>query len=58
MVRRFLHDEVILLNQSPVVWVPDPNLLALGLDTVVADEVLSSLENFKPETWGLPPYVG
>jgi len=38
------------------VWVPDPNLLALSLDNVVADQVLSSLEEFKPEEWGLPPY--
>lgn len=37
-----------------VVWVPDPNLLALepGLEVVP----ISSLEDFKPETWGLPPY--
>jgi pseudouridine-5'-monophosphatase len=37
-----------------VIWVPDPNLLALdpGLEVVP----LSSLEEFKPESWGLPPY--
>lgn len=45
-----------LLKSRQAVWVPDPNLLALGLDNVVADQVLSSLEEFKPEEWGLPPY--
>lgn len=43
-----------------VVWVPDPNLLALGDDgsTSVekADQTLKSLEEFVPEEWGLPPY--
>lgn len=38
-----------------VVAVPDP-----GIDAVLfppADEVLPSLRAFRPETWGLPPYV-
>jgi len=41
-----------------VVWVPDPNLLALGLDGIIErpDQVLSSIEQFKPEEWGLPSY--
>ncbi|KAI0076136.1 HAD-like protein [Panus rudis PR-1116 ss-1] len=43
-----------------VVWVPDPNLLALGdnENTILEkpDQTLKSLEDFKPEEWGLPPY--
>lgn len=50
-----------------VVWVPDPNLVAVGtngngsgvtsLSTVEQpDQTLKSLEDFKPEEWGLPPY--
>ncbi|EKM54782.1 uncharacterized protein PHACADRAFT_197213 [Phanerochaete carnosa HHB-10118-sp] len=50
-----------------VVWVPDPNLVALGtndnadattsLSTVEQpDQTLKTLEDFKPEEWGLPPY--
>ncbi|EMD37670.1 hypothetical protein CERSUDRAFT_136395 [Gelatoporia subvermispora B] len=45
-----------------VVWVPDPNLLALGSDTTTPlgpeqpDLTLKSLEDFVPEEWGLPPY--
>jgi len=41
-----------------VVWVPDSQLLALGLDGIIErpDQVVSSLEHFKPEEWGLPPY--
>ncbi|KAG6375506.1 HAD-like protein [Boletus reticuloceps] len=40
-----------------VVWVPDPNLLAMeysGKHT--PDETLRSIEEFRPEKWGLPPY--
>ena len=45
-----------------VVWVPDPNLIALngGVETPATieqpDQILMSLEDFKPEEWGLPPY--
>ncbi|KAG9103048.1 hypothetical protein FRC06_000375 [Ceratobasidium sp. 370] len=40
-----------------VVWVPDPNLSALATsDELGADETLRSLVDFKPESWGLPPY--
>ncbi|THH31390.1 hypothetical protein EUX98_g2777 [Antrodiella citrinella] len=45
-----------------VVWVPDDNLLTVdgsknGLTTLVQpDQTLKSLEAFKPEEWGLPPY--
>lgn len=42
-----------------VVWVPDPNLLKLdmaGTPEVQPDQMLKSLEEFKPEEWGLPPY--
>ncbi|PWN31919.1 HAD-like protein [Meira miltonrushii] len=42
-----------------VVWVPDPNLAALlkndGED-LHPTQTLSSLEDFKPEQWGLPPF--
>jgi len=42
-----------------VVWVPDPNLLALGLTEILErpDQVLQSLEYFNPGEWGLPPYA-
>jgi len=40
-----------------VVWVPDHNLLNVQYDgTEKADQVISSLEHFVPEMWGLPPY--
>ncbi|KAI0338281.1 HAD-like protein [Trametopsis cervina] len=46
-----------------VVWVPDPNLVALGdkgIDAISVveqpDLTLKSLEDFVPEHWGLPPY--
>ncbi|KAF8871873.1 HAD-like domain-containing protein [Gymnopilus junonius] len=42
-----------------VIWVPDPNLLKLNHSvTEIADCVISSLEHFLPEQWGLPPYGG
>jgi hypothetical protein len=34
--------------------VPDPQLDAA--ETRGADEVLASLEDFRPERWGLPPF--
>ncbi|CAG8569471.1 4695_t:CDS:2 [Acaulospora colombiana] len=37
-----------------VVWVPDANLLAL--DPKLDVPKISTLENFIPEEWGLPPY--
>ncbi|KAF8608993.1 HAD-like protein [Ceratobasidium sp. AG-I] len=41
-----------------VVWIPDPNLSALTTaEELGADETLTSLEDFKPESWGLPPYA-
>lgn len=39
---------------SLVVWVPDPNLLAV--DSSLDVTKLSSLEQFRPEEWGLPAY--
>jgi len=40
-----------------VVWVPDPELLKVNYDGPLhADQILKSLEEFKPEEWGLPPY--
>ncbi|KAH8835669.1 HAD-like protein [Flagelloscypha sp. PMI_526] len=43
-----------------VVWVPDPNLIDLKQDTPsptnFADSTLQTLEDFKPQDWGLPPY--
>ncbi|KAG9120572.1 hypothetical protein FRC07_003882 [Ceratobasidium sp. 392] len=40
-----------------VVWIPDPNLTALtNSEEIGADETLRSLVDFKPESWGLPPY--
>ncbi|PPQ63669.1 hypothetical protein CVT24_004554 [Panaeolus cyanescens] len=41
-----------------VIWVPDSNLLNLGYGPVTerADQILKSLEDFRPEEWGLPPF--
>ncbi|KAI0067156.1 HAD-like protein [Artomyces pyxidatus] len=41
-----------------VVWIPDPNLLKLDAqsDAQKPDQLLRSLDEFKPEEWGLPPY--
>jgi len=42
-----------------VIWVPDPNLLDVPYsagDDEKADQVITSLENFVPDNWGLPPY--
>ncbi|KAF9527351.1 HAD-like protein [Crepidotus variabilis] len=39
-----------------VAWVPDPNLLNLGQPDEKADQTLTTIEDFKPESWGLPPY--
>ena len=46
-----------------MVWVPDPNLVALGDSGGGALSVLEqpdltvkSLEDFVPEEWGFPPY--
>ncbi|KAH9987012.1 HAD-like protein [Russula compacta] len=42
-----------------VVWVPDQNLLDIASSQLAADkpdQVLSSLEAFVPEEWGLPPF--
>jgi pseudouridine 5'-phosphatase len=42
-----------------VVWVPDENLLKVPYTGVErATQTLRSLEEFKPEEWGLPPYSG
>ncbi|KAG8967484.1 hypothetical protein FRC05_002079 [Tulasnella sp. 425] len=39
------------------IWVPDEKLRALAPnETYGADCILESLEQFKPEDWGLPPY--
>ncbi|KAF9010675.1 HAD-like domain-containing protein [Cyathus striatus] len=40
-----------------VIWIPDVNLLDVEYKgDEKADQVLRSLEDFKPEEWGLPPY--
>jgi len=40
-----------------VVWVAVPELRALEASTDIAvDQILQSLEEFRPEEWGLPPY--
>ena len=35
--------------------VPDPNMEKK--DTLQADEVLTSLQDFDPSHWGLPPFA-
>ncbi|THU95502.1 HAD-like protein [Dendrothele bispora CBS 962.96] len=40
-----------------VVWIPDPNLLNVEYTgEEKADQLLKSIEDFRPEEWGLPPY--
>lgn len=40
-----------------VVWVPDERLLDVAsASPYVPDETITSIEHFKPEKWGLPPY--
>lgn len=42
---------------TSVVWVPDENLLKVANpSTHLPDETITSIEHFKPEEWGLPPY--
>jgi hypothetical protein len=39
----------------PVVWVPHPDLWKMYPDeTFGSAEILDSLEDFEPESWGLP----
>lgn len=52
-----------LITTFSVVWVPDPNLVAVGSQDGLTpstveqpDQTLTLLEEFKPEEWGLPPY--
>lgn len=53
----FSFSKVYLLISVIVVWVAVPELRALeaSVDTA-ADQILQSLEDFRPEEWGLPPY--
>lgn len=40
-----------------VVWVPDECLLDVAsASPYIPDEMITSIEHFKPEKWGLPPY--
>ena len=40
-----------------VVWAPVPELRAHEADAdAAADQILQSLEEFRPEEWRLPPY--
>jgi len=49
--------EAAVAAGMPVVWVPDEGLLAaVGGEKVQATQRLSSLDLFKPEAWGLPPF--
>lgn len=44
-----------------VIWVPDPELLKTmtqeQIDGTQATQILTSLEDFKPEEWGLPGLI-
>ena len=56
ILSEFRHIELNHLHCA-VVWVPDEGLLAASADEQVdVSQQLSSLELFKPEEWGLPPY--
>ncbi|KAJ1977759.1 hypothetical protein H4R33_006147 [Dimargaris cristalligena] len=40
-----------------VVWIPDPNIVAMGIrDDHGAAEILTSMEEFQPEKYGLPAF--
>lgn len=40
-----------------VVWVAVPELRALETSRDIgAEQILQSLEEFRPEEWGIPPY--
>ncbi len=39
----------------PCIYVPDPNMYTTK-ELSGADEILHSLDEFKPEAWGLPSY--
>lgn len=53
----FFGGEDEVLTRVPVIWVPDPNLRAMKYSGKhVPDQTLWSLEEFRPEEWGLPPY--
>lgn len=43
-----------MVDSSTVVWIPDTNLLSVNTKLDVTP--LSSLEDFRPEEYGLPPY--
>jgi pseudouridine-5'-monophosphatase len=48
---------IIHSQVSPVVWVPDANILDVTYSGVEKpDQTLKSMEDFVPERWGLPPY--
>lgn len=50
--------ELMICLVVAVIWVPDPRLKAQFTDegSFGADEVLVTLEEFRPKEWGLPPY--
>ena len=53
----FSLDVTAKLNLSVVVWVPDAELLDVEYSgSHRADEIITSLEMFEPEKWGLPAY--
>ena len=54
-MRNVCIDSVIYCFCRFVVMVPDPNMEQK--DTLQADEVLNSLQEFDPSHWGLPPFT-
>ena len=46
-----------MLSVVVVVWVAVPEIRALEAGAgITPDQILQSLEEFRPEEWGLPPY--
>ena len=50
-----LNDRMLLCRST--VMVPDPQLDRALVESVQADQVLSSLADFDPQSWGLPPFA-
>ncbi|KAI9298280.1 HAD-like protein [Neoconidiobolus thromboides FSU 785] len=42
--------------QMKTIWIPDPKLLEMAGSDIGATQILTSMEEFQPELFGLPPF--